>query len=57
MKFNLYLWSGGIALLPYIMVSYYKYQGTTSYGCVKLNIQMGWFIFALQITTKHDKYL
>lgn len=48
-KYNLLM----VSVLPYFSICYYKSQGKTSIGCLRLNIQFGWLIFGGSITTKH----
>lgn len=42
-----------IAILPYFMIQRFKYQGVTSIGCIKCQIQMGWLIFGFTIGYNH----
>lgn len=43
-----------ISVLPFLNIQYSKWQGVTSFGCIKLNINYGWLIFGGNISTKHE---
>lgn len=45
---------GRFAFLPYINYSNYPYQGPTSIGCLKRQVQFGWLIFAGIYSSKHE---
>lgn len=52
-SFNAWEHTSGVSITPHFSINYSKYQGKTSEGCVKWNVQLGWLIWTCQLLWKH----
>lgn len=53
-RWGFYLYNKNrFAFLPYIMYAYYPYQGESSIGALKRQVQFGWLVFAGYWNQKH----
>ncbi len=43
-----------ISMLPYMGIQWYKWQGETSKGCIKAQINYGWILWSASIVWTHD---
>jgi len=52
-KFIIWKYKNAISVFPYLNIQWYKYEGETSIGCLKLNITGGWIIFGMAFHWTH----
>lgn len=52
-RFYFYKYNTGISILPHLGIQWHKYQGSTSKGCLKFQINFGWIIFGAGIIWNH----
>ena len=56
-KFSAWKHENAICLLPYLSIQWYKYQGVTSNGCIKFQINFGWILFSMGLMWCHKGQL